>query len=154
MRTVLGDFLRNRDSVFKDGLIGGTLFTALLLLDLATKNPKLGYEGTDKINGRTGLRASVTFRARVPTFDSGSFLMRRLFKHARSTYAQVMSAMQGRTDKDSARQSASRYQVVEEFGDYKKEGGLMLPHTYKLQLLIDDYSGLKQVGVDANAYAV
>ncbi|MEP6912580.1 MAG: hypothetical protein ABI923_07485 [bacterium] len=59
----------------------------------------------------------------------------------RSTYEQVMSAMQGRRDKDSSRQSASRYELIEDFSDYKKGGGLTLPHTYKLQLLIDDYTG-------------
>ncbi len=63
------------------------------------------------------------------------------FQHVRSTYEQVISAMQGRTDKDSSRQSASRYQLVEDFSDYQKEGPITLPHTYKLQLLIDDYTG-------------
>lgn len=140
VRTVLGDFIKNRDSVFKDGLIGGTLSTAWPLLDLATRNPKLGYEGTDKINGREVYVLSYVPR-KGSDFQIRLFFDAATFQHVRSTYGQVMSAMQGRTDKDSARQSASRYQVVEEFGDYKKEGGLTLPHTYKLQLLIDDYSG-------------
>jgi hypothetical protein len=140
VRTVLGDFIKNRDSVFKEGLIGGTLSTAWPLLDLATKNPKLGYEGTDKINGREVYVLSYNPR-KGSDFQIRLFFDAQTFQHVRSTYGQVMSAMQGRTDKDSARQSASRYQVTEEFGDYKKEGGLTLPHTYKLQLLIDDYSG-------------
>ncbi len=140
VRTVLGDFLKNRDIVFKDGLVGGTLSTAWPLLDLATKNPKLAYEGTDKINGREVYVLSYVPR-KGSDFQIRLFFDAATFQHVRSTYGQVMSAMQGRTDKDSARQSASRYQVVEEFGDYKKEGGLMLPHTYKLQLSIDDYSG-------------
>lgn len=140
VRTVLGDFIKNRDSVFKDGLIGGTLSTAWPLLDLATKSPKLGYEGTDKINGREVYVLSYVPR-KGSDFQIRLFFDAQTFQHVRSTYGQVMSAMQGRTDKDSARQSASRYQVVEDFGDYKKEGGLTLPHTYKLQLLIDDYSG-------------
>jgi hypothetical protein len=140
VRTVLGDFMKNRDSVFKEGLIGGTLSTAWPLLDIANRNPKIGYEGTDKINGREVYVLSYSPR-------KGSDVQIRLFfdaatfQHVRSTYSQVMSAMQGRTDKDSARQSASRYQLVEEFGDYKKEGELTLPHTYKLQLLMDDYRG-------------
>lgn len=140
VRTVLGDFLRNRDSVFKDGLIGGTLSTAWPLLDLATKNPKLGYEGTDKINGREVYVLSYVPR-KGSDFQIRLFFDAVTFQHVRSTYGQVMSAMQGRTDKDSSRQSASRYQVVEDFSDYKKEAGLTLPHTFKLQLLIDDYSG-------------
>jgi hypothetical protein len=140
VRTVLGDFIKNRDSVFKDGLIGGTLSTAWPFLDLATKNPKLGYEGTDKINGREVYVLSYVPR-KGSDFQIRLFFDAKTFQHVRSTYGQVMSAMQGRTDKDSARQSASRYQVVEDFSDYKQEGGLMLPHIYKLQLLIDDYSG-------------
>jgi hypothetical protein len=140
VRTVLGDFMKNRDTVFKDGLIGGTLSTAWPLLDIATKNPKLGYEGTDKINGREVYVLSYVPR-KGSDFQIRLFFDAQTFQHVRSTYGQVMSAMQGRTDKDSARQSASRYQVVEEFGDYKKEGGLMLPHTYRLELSIDDYTG-------------
>lgn len=140
VRTVLGDFIKNRDTVFKEGLIGGTLSTAWPLLDLATKNPKLGYEGTDKINGREVYVLSYVPR-KGSDFQIRLFFDAHTFQHVRSTYGQVMSAMQGRTDKDSARQSASRYQVVEDFGDYKKEGGLTLPHTYKLALLIDDYTG-------------
>ena len=140
VRSVLGDFMKNRDSVFKEGLIGGTLSTAWPLLDLANRNPKLGYEGTDKIDGREVYVLSYSPR-KGTDFQIRLFFDAATFQHVRSTYAQVMSAMQGRTDKDSARQSAARYQLVEEFGDYKKEEGLTLPHTYKLQLLIDDYTG-------------
>jgi hypothetical protein len=140
VRTVLGDFIKNRDIVFREGLIGGTLTTAWPLLDLESKNPKLDYEGTQKINGREAYVLSYSPR-KGSDFQIRLFFDAETFQHVRSSYEQVMSAMQGRTDKDSARQSASRYQLVEEFSDYKKEGGLTLPHTYKLQLLIDDYTG-------------
>ena len=139
-RTVLGDFIMNRDVVFKEGLIGGTLSTAWPLLDLTTKSPKLEYEGTQKINGRETYVLGYNPR-RGSDFQIKLYFDAESFQHVRSTYVQVMSAMQGRTDKDSSRQSASRYQMVEDFSDYKKEGQLTLPHTYSLQLLIDDYTG-------------
>ena len=140
VRTLLGDFLKNRDVVFKEGLLGGTLSTAWPLLDLATRNPKLDYEGTQKINGRETYVLGYNPR-KGSDFQIKLYFDAETFQHVRSTYEQVISAMQGRTDKDSARQSASRYQMVEDFSDYKNEGQLTLPHSYKLQLLIDDYTG-------------
>jgi len=140
VRTVLGDFMKNRDSVFKEGLIGGTLSTAWPLLDINNRSPKLGYEGTDKIDGREVYVLSYSPK-KGSDFQIRLFFDAMTFQHVRSTYSQVMSAMQGRTDKDSARQSASRYQLVEDFSEYKKEGELTLPHTYKLALLMDDYRG-------------
>jgi hypothetical protein len=35
----------------------------------------------------------------------------------------------------------TRYKMVEEFSEFHKEGGLTLPHTYKIKLAIDTPSG-------------
>jgi len=140
VRTVLGDFIKARDSIFKEGLVGGTLSTAWPLLNMETRNPKLDSAGTDKVNGREVYVLSYQPR-KGSDFQIRLFFDAETFQHVRTTYEQVMSAMQGRTDKDSSRQSASRYQLVETFGDYKAESGLMLPHSYKLELLMDDYAG-------------
>ncbi len=73
-----------------------------------------------------------------------NFRGRGIGQHVRSQYVQVISAQMGSTDKDSARQSKLRYEIDEEFSEFRKEGALTLPHNYKLRLNLDDYSGTNQ----------
>jgi hypothetical protein len=63
----------------------------------------------------------------------------------KTEYDQVISAGIGRTDSDSASQRGATYKIVEEFSDYKKEGGLMLPHSYKLRFTANDVGGVRQL---------
>jgi hypothetical protein len=150
-RTVLGDFLYSHNDVFKEGLIGGSLSQAWALLNLTERNPKLEYEGTRKIDGREthvlsySLRKGSDFQIKL-YFDSVTF------QHVRSEYTQVIAAMigqtvgtlQGRSTDNSSRQRSTRYEMVEEFSDFKKESGLTLPHTYKFHLVIDNQGGTRQ----------
>jgi hypothetical protein len=140
IRSILGDFLYSHNEVFKEGLIGGVLTQAWPLLDLSGKAPKLDYEGTQKVNGSDayvlsyGLRKGSDFRIKL-FFDS------KTFQHVRSEYTQIISGQMGTNDKNSVLQRSTRYRIVEEFSDFRKESGLTLPHTYKLQLLIDNQAG-------------
>ena len=45
------------------------------------------------------------------------------------------------TPENSANQSETRYKLVEDFADFKKEGGLTLPHSYKISMEITWSSG-------------
>lgn len=143
IRTVLGDFLYSRSEVFKEGLIGGALNQAWPLLDLSTKNPKLSYEGTQKVNGREAYVLGYNSR-KGSDFEIKLYFDSETFQHVRSQYVQVISAPPGKTIDTSSRQRSTRYQIVEEFADFKKESGLTLPHTYKLQLIIDNQGGIGQ----------
>jgi hypothetical protein len=40
----------------------------------------------------------------------------------------------GATPETSSQQSETRYKLVEDFSDFKKESGLLLPHIYKVSL--------------------
>jgi hypothetical protein len=40
--------------------------------------------------------------------------------------------------------------MVEEFGDFKKESGLSLPHSYKVSLDFDTRGGTQRVNWDMN----
>jgi hypothetical protein len=135
-RTNLGGFFLTHDVLFKEGLIGGALSTAWPLLDLSARNPKLRYGGTKKVNDR---------EAYVLTYEpkNGSNLEIKLFfdaenfHHLRTEYQQEFAPPPVANPSAAARQKESRLKFVEDFSDFKAEGGLILPHTYKMQLTFD-----------------
>jgi hypothetical protein len=143
IRTVLGNFLMTYNVIVREGLFGGTLTTAWPLLDLSARKSRLEYAGTKTINGREthALRYNPSKGAEVSIklyFDSATF------RHVRTEYERVINAEMGRTPEASSRNTATRYKMVEDFSDFKKEGVLTLPHDYKLQLSIDGQSGSAQ----------
>jgi hypothetical protein len=146
-RTALGDFFMAKDVVFKQGLIGGSLSSAWPLLDVASKKPKLSYSGTEKINGREAHKLKYNAKGgggiQINLFFDGE-----TFQHVRSEYQYEIPARMGPRPggsvasgtNDPNNQTMSRYKLVEEFSDFKAEGGLTLPHTYKLRLTVDTQS--------------
>ena len=139
-RSPLGDFIKTREDILKLGLLGGTLSYAWPLSDLSMRDVKLSGGGTKKIEGRecyviefnpkggSDLTIKIYFDAQT-------------FQHVRTAYEQVISARMGATVDSSARMRESRYIMYEDFSDYKKESGLMLPHSYKIYWLFDGNSG-------------
>ena len=60
------------------------------------------------------------------------FFDKETFRHVRTEYKRVSSAGIGLKPEDSSKFSETRYKVVEVFSDFKAEGGLMLPHIYRI----------------------
>ena len=132
VRSPLSEFFMSHDKVFAEGLIGGTLSSAWPLLDLAARGPKLQYAGTEKIDGRPAHKLKYLPR------DGGDlkitiFIDAENFHHLRTEYERVIAAPMGGTPSESASQREMRYQLVEDFRDFKTEGGLTLPHKYTIQ---------------------
>ncbi|HXI23091.1 MAG TPA: hypothetical protein VNG71_04380 [Pyrinomonadaceae bacterium] len=127
----LGSFVRANPVLLKEGLMGGALSSAWPLNDLASRKPKLEYAGTKKIDSRQTIELRY-----LP--HGGSDLKISLFfdaetyQHVRTVYSRVISPQMGRTVDDSARMTETRYELVEDFSDFKAETGLTLPHTYKI----------------------
>ncbi|HEX8474065.1 MAG TPA: hypothetical protein VF666_08545 [Pyrinomonadaceae bacterium] len=143
-RTVFGDFLYGHSDVFREGLIGGTLNQAWPLANLAARNAKLEYAGGGKVNGKE-VHVLRYLPKKGSDFQIKLYFDAATFQHVRSEYEQVISAGLGRTDKDSAGQRASSYKIVEDFSDHRKEGGLVLPHTYKIRFLADDRASAREM---------
>ena len=144
VRTILGEFLYTHSGVFREGLFGGSLNQAWPLLNLEARNAKIEYAGKGKSNGRDVHTLWYTPKS-GSDFQIKLFFDASTFQHVKTEYEQVVSAGIGRTDSESASQRGSSYKIVEEFSDYKKEGGLMLPHSYKLRFVIDDLNGVRQL---------
>ena len=136
VRTNLGGFFLNHEVIFKEGLFGGTLSSAWPFLDLASRNPKLRYAGTRKIDDR---------QTHVLKYEpkGGSNLEIKMyfdaenFRHVRTEYQQDFPPPPVANPAAAARQKETRLKFVEDFSDFKVEKGLTLPHTYKLQLTFD-----------------
>jgi hypothetical protein len=139
-RSNLGDFLLTHKDAVKLGLLGGTLSSAWPLLNAIDPKIKLSYAGTKKINGIQAIEIKLTPK-------SGSDLQMSLFfdqesyRHIRTEYTRLISAGIGGGIDASGSQRASRYRITEDFSDFKKEGGLTLPHTYKLSAEFDTRAG-------------
>lgn len=135
-RSKLADFLISQELVVKHGLLGGTLSSAWPLLNLDTKNVKLSYAGTDKINNRQvhKLKYSPRNEGNLRTtlyFDAETF------QHVRSQYEFSVPASSVSDPTRSAAQRESRFKLVEDFSDFQPTGKLTLPHKYHLGLSME-----------------
>ena len=129
-------FLNSQEMILREGLIGGVLSTAWPLLRSDQVKAPLNYRGLKKIDGRQ--MHELSYR---PPKSSGDlrvtmYFDTETFRHLRTQYEYVIGAGLGNGPNESARQTESRYQLIEMFDDFRVVDGLTLPHKYKLQLSI------------------
>ncbi|MBC8031962.1 MAG: hypothetical protein H7Z16_17900 [Pyrinomonadaceae bacterium] len=140
VRSNLASFLMMHDVVFKEGLFAGSLSSAWPLLDIATRKPRLEYSGTKKVGDRVAYVLKYNPRG-GSDFNISLFFDSETFQHVRTEYKRIVSAPIGQGVDRSAGVRTTRYEMTEEFGEFKKETGLVLPHSYKLNILVDNPSG-------------
>lgn len=140
VRSSLGSFLMIHDLVFKQGLMGGTLSSAWPLLDLASRNPRLEYAGTKKINSQSLHELKYSPRG-GSDLQMSLYFDETTFQHVRTEYRRVVPAPTGERAYGNVQERESRYKMVEEFSNFRLEGGLTLPHTYKIEFTADSQSG-------------
>lgn len=136
VRTILGRYLTTNDWVFREGLMGGTLSSAWPLADLTARNAKVQYDGIKKINNREMHQLKYIPR-KGSTLKVNLFFDPETFQHIRTQYQQILDpTVASNKPGESIRQEETKVYITEEFGDFKEEAGLNLPHTYKLILQI------------------
>jgi hypothetical protein len=140
VRSALGSFLMTHALIFRQGLMGGTLSTAWPLLDLTTRNARLEYAGLKKVGNRRlhELRYIVHGGSDL---QITLFFEEETFQHVRTDYERVIAASIGTRSSIDARERETRYKMVEEFSNFKTEGELNLPHSYKIKLVVDAPGG-------------
>jgi hypothetical protein len=142
-RSTLGDFLNTYSGIVKQGLMGGSLSSAWPLLNMSSKRARLEYAGTKKINDREAYAIRYVTSG-GSDFEVKLFFDKETFQHVRTEYDLVITAQLGRNPASSTAietQKETRYKMVEEFSDFKQEGGLTLPHAYKLRLAFQTRAG-------------
>jgi hypothetical protein len=136
MRSPLINFILSYDSIIRQGLLGGTLSAGWPLRNLTEKNPKLEYGGLKKVEGRQLHELRYSPR-KGGDLKINLYFDPETFRHVRTEYRKSVSTQTGGVDSSKAGTGETRYQMVEEFGDFKKEGNLTLPHDYTLTLKIE-----------------
>ena len=141
IRSILGSFILMHGEVFKEGLMGGSLSSAWPLLNLAARKAKLEYAGLDKIDNQPVYRLKYQPKG-GSDLEISLYFDASTFRHVRTQYSRVTGArLSGGGIDAQASQKASRYKMTEDFSDFKTEGGLTLPHTYKLLLEMETTTG-------------
>ncbi|HSS22717.1 MAG TPA: hypothetical protein VLL54_21775 [Pyrinomonadaceae bacterium] len=141
VRSTLESFILIHDIVFKEGLMGGTLSATWPLLNLADRGAKVNFAGTSKVADRPAYKLEY-----LPKKSSDVtitlYFDTETFRHVRTQYDRVVGARlsAGGIDNQTS-ERATRYQMIEDFSDYKLEGKLNLPHAYKLELNIESSTG-------------
>jgi hypothetical protein len=139
-RGYLSDFVFTYDNIVKVGLVGGTLSDAWPLRNFKESKHKLEYGGVKKINNRSAHEIKFIPRG-SSDLEIKLFFDTENFQHLRTEYAQLIGAGLGSGLDQSGQQRPVRYRMVEHFSDFRKEGGLMLPHGYRVELDLDGRGG-------------
>lgn len=139
-RSALGNFLMTHQMIFKEGLMGGTLSTAWPLSNLAERRPQLEYVGQRKRDKR--LLHELKYRIRGGSdLQVSLFFDTETYQHLATEYERVIPAPTGSVSYSTIEEREIRYKMVEEFIDFRNEGGLILPHTYRIKLSVDSQGG-------------
>lgn len=134
--STLGQFFRQHEFPMTEGLLAGTLSASWPLLDMSERKAKLKYAGSKKIEGR---------QMHVLEYDSKNsgglkttlFFDAENFRHVRTEYERRITQLMAREVSVTQQQGDAITKLTEDFSDFKEEAGLMLPHTYKLQLSVE-----------------
>jgi hypothetical protein len=140
-RSALGSFLMTHSLIFKQGLMGGTLSSAWPLLDLTKRNAELEYSGEKKVGNQMLHELKYVPRG-GSDLQIKLYFDRDTFNHVRTEYQRTIAGAMGNRSyvtPDNGRET--RFKLVEEFSDFRKEGELNLPHTYKINLIADTDAG-------------
>ncbi|MBX7171660.1 MAG: hypothetical protein K1X72_11940 [Pyrinomonadaceae bacterium] len=135
VRSVLGDFLRLHESVFENGIMGGTLSRSWVLLNFNEKKGKLRFAGTETIQDKKLFKLKYSPK-KGGDLEVTFFFDVNTFQHIRTEYKRVLSSNLGGGVDNSAKQSETRYKMIEDFSEFKSENNLSLPHNYRLFLEI------------------
>ncbi len=141
LHTPLEAFFAEHQEIVREGLVGSVLSASWPLLNVQQQNPKLEYAGVKKIEGRE-LHAMKYQPRKGSELKITLFFEKDTFRHVRTEYEQEVYASEqrriagggGLPPATGARQGTQHLKAVEEFSDFKPEGGLNLPHTYKFEL--------------------
>ena len=132
----LGVFFMRHEMPIREGLLGGVLSTAWPLLDTTSKNPKLKFAGIKKVGDRKAY--ALTYEGKTSGgLKTTLFFDAETFQHIRSEYEKRQVQLMPNQPSVTQHQGDSVTRLVEEFSDFKTEGGLMLPHHYKIQLSVE-----------------
>lgn len=131
VRSVIGGFIYSYKELLKEGLLGGSLLSSWALLNYDARKGKISYDGTKKIDDKETHTLSYSPKG-GSDLTIKMYFDAKTFRHVRTEYTRVVSAIQGRTVDSSAAQSADYYRLTENFSDFQTSSGITIPKIYKI----------------------
>lgn len=136
----LGAFVQGRDSIVKDGVLGGELSVGWVLDHLDQHHVRLEYAGAQKIDGRESQVIEYVSK------NNGGTIVKFYFDadtHHRvmTVYSYLRDANIAHNDIDNAHQSSIRYTMEERFSDFQTDSGITLPRKYDLRYTLQQQDG-------------
>jgi len=136
LRSPFSDFVLKNDILFREGLLGGTLSTAWPFLDANGRKGKLRSLGTKNLKDRKAYVLGYEPR-NSNNLDIRLYFDTETFQHLRTEYQQEFVAPTVTNPDKAARQKGTRFKITEDFSDFRREGSVVVPHTYKIQFTIE-----------------
>jgi hypothetical protein len=141
LRSPFGEFVRSQDVIVREGLLTGVLSTAWPLLNLEDRKPKLTYEGIKKLNG-TELH-DIQYHPKKSSGDLEIHLYFDpvTFRHMATVYRLAHGTLVGEGPTTSVQQKETRYEIKEQFSDFKTAEGLTVPSREVIQYTQENQDG-------------
>ena len=130
-RSALGLFVQSNKMTIEQGLLGGTLSTAWVIANISENKGKLSFDGLKKVDGKEAYVLGYSKKGGGDV-DVSLYFDKETYRHIRTEYKRMSSAGIGLRPEDSTKYDETRFKLVEEFGDFRAESGLTLPHSYRI----------------------
>jgi hypothetical protein len=144
-RTDLGNFLKLKSAILKEGLFGGTLSAGWPLLDVAGKKVKVSYSGLVELSGRKFHKLKYT--SNVGDLTVSLYFEPETFRHVLSEYKYKIEAYSSGDSgvQGSVGDKSKYYSLTEQFSDYKTVGKLTLPFAYAINVTKQEEGALSSI---------
>jgi hypothetical protein len=132
-RSPLGAYINDHSRILIEGLFTGSISSKWSLLNSQLKKGKLKSAGTKKIDGRKTYVLDYYLNGSSDEFTINLFFDAQTFQHLRTEYRHVIAPKQIVFGSSNEHRNGVEIAMTEQFGDFKDETGLSLPHTYKIK---------------------
>ena len=136
-RSPLGAYLKDHPKMLEDGLFMGTISS---MWALNAPKGRIQTAGKKKVDDREMYVLEYFPKGVGAEFTIKLFFDAETFQHTRTEYRHAIS-QQDQKFKTMGTKGGAYYVLTESFGDYKDEGGLTLPHSYKVNYLTNTDDG-------------
>lgn len=133
----LGGFLNENNKVLSEKLLTGSISSSWALLDSDLNKSRLKIGGKKKIDGRETYILNYFPKQSGSDFTIKLFFDAQTFHHLRTEYQYKYPSKEAQMGELGTGSPGGRDVLIEDFRDFRDENGLVLPHSYKINLLID-----------------
>ncbi|MBA2621240.1 MAG: hypothetical protein H0U87_08575 [Acidobacteria bacterium] len=140
-RSPLGAYVSDHSKILSEGLFAGSISSRWSLSNSQLKKGKISSAGMKKIDGRKTYVLNYYLNGDSNEFTTKLFFDAQTFQHVRTEYRHVISGKTITFGQSGENLTGTEIAMTEEFGDFKNENGLTLPHLYKIKYLTSSNKG-------------